>query len=220
MKTSERLFAAVKDIWAQYDTHPFVTGMRDGTLDREKFRFYIMQDYLYLESYGRVFAVGIAKARTPELTQIFAHYLNMLTGAEMDLHRGYMGLLGITRKDLDAMPLALDNRSYTSYMLRVAYEDGEVETLTSILSCAWSYEYIARNMLRANAAAAEDPFYGDWVKGYVSERYAQDNVVLIDALDRLSADYNEAQLAHLEEIFVACSRYELAFWDMAWERKL
>ena len=26
----------------------------------------------------------------------------------------------------------------------------------------------------------------------------------------------EQQVRHLEDIFVACSRYELAFWEMAW----
>ena len=39
-------------------------------------------------------------------------------------------------------------------------------------------------------------------------------------LDRLSTDYSEAQLRHLEEIFITCSRYELAFWQMAWDMRL
>ena len=177
MKTTRRLYESVKNIWAQYDAHPFVTGIRDGSLDREKFRFYIIQDYLYLEEYAKTFAVGIAKARCPETTQIFSHYLRMLTGDEMDIHRGYMGRFG-------------------------------------------SYEVIARNMVEVRPEAVNDPFYGDWVKGYVSDRYARDNVVLLDAMDRLSADYSEAKLQHLEEIFVACSRYELAFWQMAWDMRL
>ena len=62
MTTMERMLSATKDIWAQYHTHPFVTGLRDGTLDEEKFRFYIVQDYLYLRDYARVFGVGAAKA--------------------------------------------------------------------------------------------------------------------------------------------------------------
>ena len=220
MKTTQRLFESVKEIWSRYDVHPFVTGLRDGTLDRDKFRFYIVQDYLYLEEYARTFAVGIAKARRPETTQIVSHYLKMLTGDEMDIHRGYMGRFGITREELDRTPLALDNRSYTSYMLRVAYEDSETEVLCAILSCAWSYEVIARHMVEVRPEAVDDPFYGDWVKGYISDRYAQDNIVLLDAMDRLSADYSEAQLRHLEEIFIACSRYELAFWQMAWDMRL
>lgn len=32
----------------------------------------------------------------------------------------------------------------------------------------------------------------------------------------LARDYSEQQLQHLTDVFVACSRYEMAFWEMAW----
>lgn len=216
MKTTEILLRAASPIWEAYLRHPFVRGIGDGTLDREKFRYYIMQDYLYLEDYAKSFAIGIAKAKSLETTRLFSGYIHTLTGGEMDIHRGYMGKFGVSREELEAMPRALDNLSYTSYMLRVAYEEGEAEILTAILSCAYSYEVIARQMLRQNPAAADHPFYGDWVRGYASEAYAAENRVLLDTLDRLTEDYTETQLRHLTEIFVACSRYELAFWEMAW----
>ena len=114
--------------------------------------------------------------------------------------------------------MALDNLSYTSYMLRVAYEEGEAEILTAILSCAYSYEVIAKEMVRRNPACLEHPFYGEWVQGYASDRYAGENRVLLDTLDRLTVSYTEEQLRHLEDIFTACSRYELAFWELAWNR--
>ena len=216
MKTTEILLRAASPIWEAYHSHPFVRGIGDGTLDREKFRYYIVQDYLYLEDYAKSFAIGIAKAKSLETTRLFSGYIHTLTGGEMDIHRGYMGKFGVSREELEAMPRALDNLSYTSYMLRVAYEEGEAEILTAILSCAYSYEVIARQMLRQNPAAADHPFYGDWVRGYASEAYAAENRVLLDTLDRLTEDYTEAQLRHLTEIFVACSRYELAFWEMGW----
>lgn len=40
-----------------------------------------------------------------------------------------------------------------------------------------------------------------------------------ELLDRLTAGYTEQQLQYLEEIFVACSRYEAGFWDMAWNMR-
>ena len=33
----------------------------------EKFRHFMLQDYLYLFDYARVFALGVVKARSPEL---------------------------------------------------------------------------------------------------------------------------------------------------------
>jgi thiaminase/transcriptional activator TenA len=216
MKTTNRLLEATKDIWSKYNEHPFVKGIEDGTLDREKFRFYIIQDYLYLEDYAKTFAIGIAKAKSLETTRLFSSYIALLTGGEMDIHRGYMGEFAVSQEELNDTPRSLDNLSYTSYMLRVAYEEGEAEILADILSCTVSYEYIARRIVSNNPNAIKHDFYGEWVGGYASEEYAKENIVLLETLDRLTENYTEQQLSHLVDIFVACSRYELDFWEMSW----
>ena len=216
MKTTERLLSATKDIWAAYNEHPFVLGIQDGTLDLEKFRYYIIQDFLYLEEYAKVFALGIAKAQSPETISLFSKYVTLLTEGEMDIHRGYMGKFAVSREELEATSRALDNLSYTSYMLRVAYEEGEAEILAAILSCAYSYEVIARKIVERNPTALEHPFYGDWVRGYADPRYSEANVLLLEMTDRLTQHYTEQQVRHLTDIFIACSRYELAFWELAW----
>ena len=217
MTTVERLLEATKEIWESYNEHPFVKGIEDGTLDKEKFRYYIIQDFLYLEDYAKSFAIGIAKARSIETTQIFSGYINLLTGSEMNIHHGYMGKFGVSQEEVDNTPRALDNLSYTSYMLRVAYEEGEAEILTAILSCAYSYELIAKKMVKNNPACVNHDFYGEWISGYAGEEYASGNVVLIDALNKLTENYTEQQLKHLTDIFVACSRYEYLFWDFSWK---
>ncbi len=213
--TVARLLDATKDIWAAYNQHPFVLGIQDGTLDREKFRYYIIQDYLYLEEYAKTFAIGVAKTRDHKMANLFAKYISVMNG-ELDVHQGYLARLGVTKEDIEATPRSLDNLSYTSYMLRVAYEEGDVEILTAILACAYSYEVIAKNMVKNNPASVEDEFYGSWVKGYASDGYAEENVILLEAMEDQTRDYTEKQIQHLIDIFVACSRYELAFWEMSW----
>ena len=215
MKTTEILLDATTEIWAAYNRHPFVLGIQDGTLDREKFRYYIVQDYLYLEDYAKTFAVGVAKAKSLKIANLFAKYINVMNG-ELNVHDGYLSRLGVTQQEIDFTPRALDNLSYTSYMLRVAYEEGEAEILAAILSCAYSYEIIAKNMVKNNPDSVKDEFYGDWVKGYISESYAAENIVLLEEINRLTENYTEKQIQHLIDIFTSCSRYELAFWDMAW----
>ena len=43
----------VKNIWHKYTHHKFVEEMGDGTLDIEKFKFYLEQDYLFLIQFAR-----------------------------------------------------------------------------------------------------------------------------------------------------------------------
>lgn len=215
MNITDKLLAEASDVWQAYNEHPFVLGIQNGTLDKDKFRYYIIQDYLYLQDYAKVFALGVAKATTVKRANRFAKFLSVMNG-EMDVHKGYLAKLGITQAEIDATPRALDNLSYTSYMLRVAYEESETEILVATLSCAYSYEYIAKNMVKNNPDSINHEFYGDWVKGYISQSYCDENALLFEEVNALAKNYSAKQIKHLVDIFVACSRYELAFWQMSW----
>lgn len=213
---STRLHDAATPVWEACLRHPFVTGIGDGTLDMEKFRYFMLQDYLYLFDYARVFALGVVKARDPELMRVFAANVDAILGGEMKIHRAYMKRLDITEEQVFAVKPALANLSYTNYMLSVAQTGGPMEIVASILACSWSYAEIGQT-LAAIPGAAEHPFYGEWIRGYASEEYAATNQALIELMDTLAADAGEEQLAYLTDVFVNCSRYELGFWDMAWD---
>lgn len=213
---STRLHDAATPVWEACLRHPFVTGIGDGTLDMEKFRYFMLQDYLYLFDYARVFALGVVKARDPELMRVFAANVDAILGGEMKIHRAYMKRLDITEEQVFAVKPALANLSYTNYMLSVAQTGGPMEIVASILACSWSYAEIGQT-LAAIPGAAEHPFYGEWIRGYASEEYASTNQALIELMDSLAADAGEEQLAYLTDVFVNCSRYELGFWDMAWD---
>lgn len=213
---STRLHDAAAPVWEACLRHPFVTGIGDGTLDMEKFRYFMLQDYLYLFDYARVFALGVVKARDPELMRAFAANVDAILGGEMKIHRAYMKRLDITEEQVFSIKPALANLSYTNYMLSVAQTGGPMEIVASILACSWSYAEIGQ-ALAAIPGAAEHPFYGEWIRGYASEEYAATNQALIELMDSLAADAGEEQLAYLTDVFVNCSRYELGFWDMAWD---
>ena len=215
---SYRLHDAAASIWEACLKHPFVTGIGDGTLAPEKFRHYMLQDYLYLFDYARVFALGVVKARDPGLMRTFAANVDAILGGEMKIHRAYMKRLGITEEQVFAVKPALDNLSYTSYMLSVASSGSPMEIVASILACSWSYAEIGQ-ALAAVPGAAEHPFYGEWIQGYSSEKYAATNQALIELMDSLAANATGEQIAYLTEVFVNCSRYELGFWDMSWEMR-
>lgn len=220
IQTTERLLDASREIWEGYLSHPFVRGLADGSLAVNKFRFYLLQDYLYLFDYAKVFAQGVVKSREPEVMRVFSSYVASILNGEMEIHRGYMARLGITEEQAEAVQPSLSNLSYTAYMRAVAAEEGPAEIMAAVLSCAISYEYIAKWIVKNYPDADKHDFYGEWVRGYASEDYAAENQRLIALMERLSADYTDTQRQHLVDIFVACSRYEAMFWDMAWNEAM
>ena len=215
MTVTQRLYEAARPVWRQCHNHPFVKGIGDGTLDQEKFRWFLLQDYLYLFDYARVFAWGVIKARDPALMRTFSANVDAILGGEMKTHRVYMARMGITEEEVFRVQPALSNTSYTHYMLAVAAAGGPAEIIAAILACSWSYAEIGGSLAKV-PGAADHPFYGEWIRGYAGAEYHQTNAALVDLMEELAAGCTEAEYARLEDIFVTCSRYELGFWEMAW----
>lgn len=216
---TDKLHEAAAPIWAKCLAHPFVTGIGDGSLPVEKFRYFMLQDYLYLFDYARVFALGVVKARDPELMRVFAANVDATLNGEMNLHRAYMKRLGITEEQVLSVRPALDNLSYTHYMLSVAHTGTTAEIVAAILACSWSYAEIGQTLAEVPGALGH-PFYGEWIQSYAGKEYAAVNAGLIDLMNRLGREAGPEQLQRLEDIFCNCSRYELGFWDMAWEMRV
>ena len=213
---TDRLYTAAAPVWKKCMEHPFVKGIGDGSLPLEKFRYFMLQDYVYLYDYARVFALGTVKAKDPALMREFARNVDEVLHGEMEIHRAYMKRLGIPEGQAETVRPALPNLSYTSYMIAEAQAGTVADIVAAILSCSWSYADIGLSLAEI-PGAADHPFFGEWIQGYAGEEYQKTNRSLIELMNRLSEGLPEDQKAHLEEIFVNCSLYELGFWDMAWQ---
>ena len=215
MTTTQRLYEAARPVWEACHSHPFVRGIGDGTLELEKFRHFLLQDYLYLFDYARVFAYGVVKAREQELMRTFAANVDAILGGEMKVHRAYMARLGITEEQVFSVQPALSNLSYTHYMLAAAAGRTPAGRGAGVLAPSLGGPR-RRGGGGGHPGAAEHPFYGEWVQSYAGEDYQQTNDALVELMETLAEGCTEAEYRRLEEIFVTCSRYELGFWDMAW----
>ena len=219
MRLSEKLYDSVKDLWESYYTHPFVEGIGNGTLDIDKFRFYMIQDYIYLLDYAKVFALGVVKSSKEEDMRFFSELVYSTLNGEMSIHKKYMKRLGITEDEIKSTKPSLTNTSYTNYMLWVGSNEGLLELVVSILSCSWSYKMIGCK-LNEKEGASKHEFYGEWIDGYSSEEYAKSNDSIIEFVDRLGENITEEQEKRLIDIFINCSRYEYMFWDMSFNKEM
>lgn len=202
--------------WKNYLKHPFIQALADGSLDQNLYRNYMIQDYLYLKEYGKCFAQGVLKGKDEEFRQICRHYLQRISDFELEVHRGAFQQLDISSEQLKETDPSLTSLGYTSYMLKECYEGEEAEILTAILACALSYEYIAEKMVEHNPDCLNHPLYREWFEQYCSLEYAEENNRLCALLDRLTGHLDGNRLEHLKEIFHTCSRFEMGFWNQAW----
>lgn len=215
MKLSEILYLCSKDIWDSYYKHPFVKGIGNGKLEIEKFRYYMIQDYLYLLEYAKIFALGVVKAKDEKTMRIFAQLVDSILNSETNIHKDYMKRLGISKEEVAEAKPSLSNISYTNYMLWVSQNEGLLELIVTVLSCSWSYKLIA-DKLNETPGAAEHEFYGEWIRGYTSPEYDEVNTKVMNLVDKLGEKCPEEEIENLKTIFRNCSEYEYMFWDMAY----
>ncbi|WP_421617792.1 thiaminase II [Brevibacillus sp. TJ4] len=215
----QRLMERVGPVWERTHQHPFVTGLGDGTLPVESFRYYMKQDYLYLIDYAKMFALASVKAYDLGTSAKFAALQESTLNTEMSLHRQYAERFGISREELEATEPSFVLIAYTSYMLKVAQQGSLAELVSALLPCTWSYWEIGKRLAKVEGAL-EHELYGEWVRMYSSDEFGELAKWLIEIMDQLAEGKSEQELARLEEHFVVTSRLEYLFWDMAYRREL
>lgn len=211
---STRCRGAADAVWQAQHAHPFVRGIGDGSLPIERFAFWVRQDYLFLVEFCRLFALGAARAPDLETMIRMSDLLHATATTEMDLHRGYAAEFGIARAALESEPMAPTTRGYTDFLLRTAAVGDYLELVAALLPCMWGFNEVGLRLAERGRPA--DPRYAKWIDMYASPEFGELSAWCRGLLDRLGAGAPEPMLARAEAAFVTSSRYELAFWEMAW----
>lgn len=218
MQFSQRLFLKGKPIWEACLEHPFLKELSNGTLEEDKFCFYVKQDYVYLKDYIKLFALGMVKSDSLEDIQAFSKCANAIVNIEMDAHIEYAKKFGITKGELQATKPNANNLSYTKFMLQVSTEGSLAELLAALLPCMWSYAFIGSTLAK-NEKALEHPLYREWILTYADKEYNNHNKWCIELMDREAEGLPERELKKLEEIFILSSKYEYMFWDGCYKKE-
>lgn len=215
---SEILYLKAKDIWEASHRHPFLAELADGTLDVDRFAFYMKQDYVYLIDYAKLFAYGSVKARDLETMGKFAVLLDSTLNTEMGLHRKYAEKFGLSRRELEETVPTPTTIAYTKYLLDAAASGTMAELVAVLLPCMWGYNEIGLQLAK-HSAAREHPLYGEWVSMYASQEFTELTQWTISLMNRLAEGLPGEEKAVLINRFVTASRFEYLFWDMAYRKE-
>ena len=209
---SDRLRAEAAPIWGKIFAHPFLKEIKEGTLPLETFRYYLAQDYLYLEGFARTVAVALSKAPNANLLEELGH--RVLTPIERPLHHKLVEAAGITMEDVRGASPSPTNTGYVNHMLATAARHGLGPTAAVLLPCPWTY-----HLLREEVGQSEHPLYGQWTSFYVSGLLEGSVEAWRSFVDRMARDASPAELEAIRYAFMTSSRYEYMFWDAAYRRE-
>ncbi|TAN34962.1 thiaminase II [bacterium] len=211
---SSHLRELADGLWRAQLEHPFVRGIADGSLDLDKFRHWIRQDYRFLIDYCRLLA--LAAARSPDLDTLarFADLLQSTARTEMELHRAVAAGFRISAEELEAEPAAPVTQAYTDFLIRAATTRDFAELAAALLPCMWGFSWLGRELGAKDRPP--DPRLAAWIDSYASPEFGAQADWCRELVDRLGAEASGAGRHRMEAAFIASSRHELAFWEMCW----
>ena len=200
--------------WDAYVNHRFVKQLSAGTLEREEFLAWMVQDYLYLVSYTRAYALLIYKSDTVARMRSAATIVHGLLNEEMSLHRKQLTAAGFTETDLDRTQETLETIAYGRFVLDRAQSGDALDLVVTLSACLAGYGEIGLRLLADEATLIEGNPYADWIKTYGGEGYCGLVSEGLAGLEALAQQYGgDARYPMLLDEFRTAVRLEAAFWD-------
>jgi thiaminase/transcriptional activator TenA len=210
MSFTATLWQQIEPVYQAILDHPFNRELADGSLSRERFKFYVQQDALYLADFGRALAILASRSTCPARMLELLRFAEGAVAVERALHEEYFRHFGITDPTGDQSPACF---AYTNFMIATAANKGYEEGLAALLPCFWIYKEVGTHIHRT--AAAGNP-YQRWIDTYAGEEYGRVVDRAIEMTDEAAEMTSAAGRAAMERAFVASSRLEWMFWDSAY----
>ena len=203
-------------VWSDYVNHLFVQQLGDGTLPKEKFLYYLIQDYVFLIHFSRAWALAITKAETIDEMRLCAATVNALVNEEINLHIELCAREGISEQELFNAAEAVPNLAYTRYVLDAGHSGDFLDLIATLAPCVFGYGEIGLRLNNSEHNSA----YAEWITTYACDEYqtvCSDVGKLIDNAVELRLGkkaQDSPRWSILKKRFQMATALEAGFWQM------
>jgi len=209
-----RLRRACGDAWDAYVGHRFVLELGAGTLPRDEFLAWMVQDYLYLVHYTRATALLVYKSDTVAQMRSAAGIVHGLLNEEMRLHRQMLAAEGIDEARLMGTPETIETLAYGRYVLDRAQAGDALDLVVTLSPCLAGYGEIGLRLMCDPATKMAGNPYRDWIETYGGATYIGLVREGLERMEELSGSHGgAARFAVLLREFRQAVWLEAAFWD-------
>ncbi|WP_300369315.1 TenA family protein [Brachyspira sp.] len=208
MKFSEIVWKKNEVVYQKIINMPFNKELMAGTLNKEKFAYYIEQDSLYLKYYSKALAVISSKIDNADYALAFLRSsMNSYIVEEEMVHKYFREIFNF--KNTNKITTA--NIGYTSFLINTANTEAFEVAASSILPCFWIYNEVGK-YIKENANINNNP-YEKWIDTYADEEFSKVTENMINIIDVL---YDNASNIVKEKMIIAFDKafiWEYKFWN-------
>ncbi len=209
---SSYLWQLAAPIWEAVSAHPFLSELQDGSLPIEKFRYYILQDYLYLGAFGRAAAAALSLA--PDTDSALRLLKRVTTPVERPLHANLFDALGVTEDEAEASTPSPTNLAYMNH-IEVSMDMGGLACgVAALLPCPRIYHEVGKILREPN-----HPTYMIWQRTYAQGLLEASVRAWSELMDELAEGAGPDTRRMMRDAYLTSSRYEYMFWSMAYNQE-
>ena len=209
-----QLWTSIDDVWSRILHHPFLQGLQGGTLDQAKFRYFLGQDYRYLEDFARALLHLAAKAPDAAALRTLWRHVGTVFEVEEALHADLTATLGGDAASLAATPRGDETDRYVDFLLHHTAHGDFAAGVIAVLPCYWIYREVG--LALAAQGKSPDPTYGAWIATYAGDVYGK-AVAEMQAFAAAALQSSPERAEEFAGIFRQGTRHELAFWQQAYD---
>ena len=211
---TEALWKEMAPTYGRILEHPFIAGLADGSLPKDIFAGYLIQDHFYLEEYARCWALlGARSAVIDDLVTFTAEIESSLANEQGSLNE-LLEAMGYSRDEMlagtEPSPTCV---GFTSFIKNAcatrAWHDGFV----SLLECPWVYWELGKVLDRRGSP---DPLYQKWMEFFVAEDFGEACERLLTIWERVADDLGPLALKSVAHHARTAIRFDWMFWDAAY----
>lgn len=208
----------VSHVWYEFTHHEFVEKLGDGTLEESRFKYYMIQDYLYLIHFARANALSAYKAKNMDdiasSAAIVTHIQN-----EMRLHVQECQGFGLREEQMAKEEESQACTAYTRYVLDIGQSEDWLALQIALLPCLLGYVEIAKRLKglqKSTLKLLKTPNrYMSWIENYVAEDYTRAVRTGCGLIEKHAHQQSPQRIEELVKIFVHATKMETGFWNMA-----
>jgi thiaminase len=191
--------------------------MSDGTLPVEKFKYYMIQDYLFLVQFARANALSAYKSSS--LKDIGRSVQQVVTlQEEIQLHIAFCKEYGLEEADivgqeedqgrsiynnnLATLVTWIATTAYTRYVLDIGQSQDWLALQVALLPCLIGYGMIARRLYEDPKTIREGSRYWAWIEQYVGQEYMDAMMRGSDLIEEHAGNQSVSRVEELAQVFI------------------
>ena len=201
-KLSEQLIENSKVHYYGAVNHLFVEEMVNGTLDREKFKKYLIQDYVFINSFVHLVSYILAYSETMYQKYRFSKFLAMITSDENGYFIRSFEELGVSNEVYSTAELSPVMEKFLN-LINKGIETGKEDSARGYRNCL------------AVLMCAES-VYCEWIKLHNNKDFRELVKWLKEEVDNIHFS-NSDEEKEMKEFFEEACRLEIDFFEESYK---